>query len=301
MRPGDDWLEMLAEFVHDMRTPISAARGYIELMQAVGPLNEKQDKYADRAVGAIQQLERLVLNMLDVAWLDADKPLQLGVCDLKVLINEVIPFIQGLAERRGIAIDVQLSSTLGLVVGDARRLSAVLYNLTENAVKYSDENGSVTIRAYGMAESVTMSVRDSGVGIAPEEHARVFERFYRSEATSGGRVGSGLGLAIVKEIIEKHGGRVTLDSALRQGSTFTVVLPRVPPGAEAMVSAAEIESVLRHADHGDYFDGEPSEISDAVDDDTQESVDDRRDIADRLESDDHRDVDTRHGADGDPV
>ncbi len=273
MRPGDDWLEMLAEFVHDMRTPISAARGYIELMQAVGPLNEKQDKYAERAVGAIQQLERLVLNMLDVAWLDAEKPLQLGICDLKILVNEALPFIQGLAERRSIVLDVQLSSTLGLIVGDVRRLSAVIYNLTENAVKYSDERGSVTITAYGTPESVIVSVRDAGVGIAPEEHNSVFERFYRSEATSGGRVGSGLGLAIVREVVELHGGRVVLDSALKQGSTFTVTLPRIPPGADGVVAAAEIESVLRHADHGDYFDGEPSEISDAVDDDTQESAD----------------------------
>lgn len=281
MRPEDDWLEMLVEFVHDMRTPISAARGYMELMQTVGPLNEKQSKYAERAGVAIQQLERLVLNMLDVAWLDADKPLQLGVCDLAALIDDAMPFLRGIADRRGITIDIQISPTLGLNIGDSRRLSAVVYNLSENAVKYNNDRGSVTISAYGTHDTVTLSVADTGVGITPEDQPKVFDRFFRAEATSSSRAGSGLGLAIVREVVEMHQGHIALDSRVGRGTTFTLTLPRIPPGADTLVPPEDVASVLARLDRP-LDDGiASSEVSDSVDDDTQESIDMRIDRDDQ--------------------
>jgi signal transduction histidine kinase len=120
-----------------------------------------------------------------------------------------------------------------VVLGDAERLELVLVNLVENARKYSPPDARIEVRLGATDEAATVSVRDEGVGIPPEEQARIFDRFHRASDVDPGVAGMGLGLYIVQEIVRAHGGRIEVDSTPGQGSTFTVTLPRpaAPPEA----------------------------------------------------------------------
>lgn len=225
----DDWIEMLGVIAHDLRGPITAIKGFIELVQHAGPLNEKQQRYADRALGSLDHMQQLVGMLLDIAWLDADKPLELGTCDVGDLIDESVVMHEMAASKRNVKLHVDLSPNLGTILGDLQRLQQAIHNLVSNAIKYNREDGEIWIVARGERDQIEVSVRDSGYGIPPEELPLLFDPFYRANTNNAARIeGTGLGLAIVKAVIEKHQGKVWVDSVPDKGSTFTFTLPRRP-------------------------------------------------------------------------
>lgn len=272
IRP-EDWAELLDIVAHDLKTPITAVKGYIELIEQAGALNERQQMFAERAFSGLRRMEQLVTMLLDVTWIDTEKPLDWRTCDLRAMIDESVLLVESLATPRGISITVDAEPSLGTILGDARRLSQVFNNLLSNAIKYNHDNGLIEISAGGDSEWAYIRVRDTGIGIAPDEHAQVFDRFFRART---GRLieGTGLGLAIVKEVVERHGGSVRLESAPDVGSTFTVILPRRPDVIEGAHNTDDAAPHLPH-DHTESRDHHrettASEIGDAVEDDLQES------------------------------
>jgi signal transduction histidine kinase len=222
----------------------------------------------------------LVARLLELAWIDADRPLEPHETDLADLIAMVVELIEDQASRRKITIEVEIDPKLGTIQAEARRLEQVFLNLLSNAVKYNREGGKVwvTVANVNRKKEVQVTVRDTGQGIAPEEQESVFERFVRTQASKENKVeGTGLGLSIVKAVVEKHGGRLWLESVVGEGSTFIFVLPRRQRKTEHVTEEVTRDMVepeektLHHAEGTDYIIPQVTgEQVDVVDDSIQE-------------------------------
>jgi PAS domain S-box-containing protein len=227
--------QIIAVVSHELRTPLTAIKGYVELLLAgdAGELGEEQREFlgvvktnADRQAALIEDL--LDLSRMDTGQLALrEEAVALGPL-LQQLVRALLP--QTVAKRQ----QVRLAAPPDLppVAGDARRLGQVFTNLLANAHKYTPAGGQITVAAGADADPgwVWVDVRDTGVGLAPEEQARVFDKFYRAPNQAAGDGGGvGLGLAITHALVELHGGAITVRSAPGEGSTFRVVLPAAGP------------------------------------------------------------------------
>ena len=211
---------------HDLRTPLTTIRGYVELLPRVGPLNDVQRQFVERIERSTVNIVELIADLLDVSRIEAGLDKEMEPTDLARAVREVCASLRSTAEakRQVLTVDV---SPLSPILGNSRRLEQVVANLVGNAIKYTPEGGRIDVSLREDGDFVVLCVRDTGIGITPEEQARIFDKFYRvqTDATlpTGG---TGLGLSIVKSIVEKHKGRVWVDSTPGVGSVFTVVLPK---------------------------------------------------------------------------
>ncbi len=273
MQEPNSWVEIVSVIAHDLKTPITSVKGFIELMKHSGPLNERQEHFSERALSALKQMEGLVQRLLELAWIDADRPLEPQLCDLTLVIENAVAMLRDYADRRQIVLTVELDPDLGMVQADERRLDQVMVNLLSNAVKYNRKGGDVVVIARSLDDSVQVSVRDTGVGISEEDQQYVFERFFRSRTPHEEKIeGTGLGLSIVKAVIDKHGGQLWVESREGVGSTFTFTLPRVLRLSEGEDTTEEaISPRLDNAEGVDLAQSESlNEVIDAVDDNIQE-------------------------------
>jgi signal transduction histidine kinase len=171
-------------------------------------------------------MSQLVENLLDLGRIEAGLGLDIETVHLPELVDEVLETYRPTAVNKQIALEVELPAVMEPLKADPTLLRQAIANLVDNAIKFTAAGGSVTLQASQSETELTFQVTDTGVGIAPADQGRLFERFYRArrQETLKSR-GSGLGLAIVKSIIEQHGGRVWVESKLGSGSTFTIVVP----------------------------------------------------------------------------
>ena len=237
--------EMRSDFVanvsHELRTPLSILRGYIETLldnpktsaKELARILEVMERHSKR-------LGLLVDDLLTLAQLEsANSSLQLSEVNLSELFGRVVrDWEKKLVEKR-LKMMVDLPATVAIVRADETRLQEVLYNLLDNAVKYSHEKGEIRLRAEQSDNGeIALSVSDSGVGIGKNDLPRIFERFYRADkARSPESIrGTGLGLSIVKHIAQLHGGRVEAESELGKGTTIRVLLPLQLSNAAASVT-----------------------------------------------------------------
>jgi signal transduction histidine kinase len=224
--------KLKAEFVsvasHELKTPLSVIAGYLQLLQeeTFGPLNEKQKKTLSTIGVQAGNLSLLVKQLLDVSRFEA------GGGRLNPRLSPIAPFLEDLehafrvlANQRGIDFNVEREEgTPDEVEWDPDRMNEVLGNLLSNAFKFTSRGGAVEVRARPGEGGIRISVRDTGVGIPPDQLPRIFDKFYQAGNQAAG-VGTGLGLAIAKEIVEAHGGQITCDSTVGVGTTFTISLP----------------------------------------------------------------------------
>lgn len=268
-----DAAELLSIAAHELKTPIGAVKGYIELIGQAGELNDKQRQFIDRALVGIQQMEYLVLDLLDMARLDSGMEPELQLCNIRALIEDAIDVQMGVAAERGIDVYIEIDDTVASIPVDEKMLRQVFSNLTSNAIKYNRNDGNVWIRARNERDHVIISIEDTGMGISQEDQERVFERFFRAPETARLRVeGSGLGLAITQAIIEKHGGSIWLESIVGEGTIFYFTLPLQQisgdgadrDASEGIQPGERIESIT--AVHPQVN----SEQTDSVDDNLQE-------------------------------
>lgn len=258
--------ELISNLVHDLKTPLSAVKGFIELIQASGKLNEKQEYFAEKAFSGLKRMELMISNLLDFARIESDIPLELTEIDVPRLIQDSLSMIGEMATGRGIEVHVEIDANLKAIKGDARLLGHVLTNLLSNAVKYNRDNGTIWVTISDEERYVRFEVRDTGIGIPIEDQPRVFERFFRVKQGREQRIdGNGLGLAIAQAIIHKHGGRIWLDSVPSQGSTFSFVLPHENQTLDGFSPTSPLSKSYEIAYQG------PSEPIDDVDDQWQES------------------------------
>jgi two-component system, OmpR family, phosphate regulon sensor histidine kinase PhoR len=225
--------EMRADFVanasHELRTPLASLSGFIETL--LGPARDDQEA-RERFLGIMQaqatRMARLIDDLLSLSRIELNAHVYPDKeVDLVPIVRQVADGLQPLARDRGVDVHVDAPAGQFVVKGDRDELLRVFENLVENALKYAASGKRVDIwLARDEGREVRVAVRDQGPGIAPEHLPRLTERFYRVDVSeSRAQGGTGLGLALVKHILNRHGGRLTIDSTLGQGATFTAHLP----------------------------------------------------------------------------
>lgn len=213
---------------HDLQNPITAVRGFADLVQKFGDLNEQQERFIVRAQQTTTKLYEMVETLVDLAWVEAGMPLEHRPIQLRDLINRAVSQVSAMARQHQIIIAVSVQNPMPTVMGDLKRLEFVIHALLHNAILYSYPEQTVAIHGWGDDAEVYCSVADRGVGIADDEIERVFDRMYRSrDLEVQEKAGGGLGLTMAKTIVERHGGDIWASSNLGEGSTFTFVLPKV--------------------------------------------------------------------------
>jgi signal transduction histidine kinase len=224
--------EFLANMSHELRTPLNAVIGFSEVLseRMFGDLNDKQEEYLKDILESGRHLLSLINDILDLSKIEAGRmELERSEFDLPDAIDTGLLLMRERAARKDIAVGREVDPCLGRVSGDERKLKQVLLNLLSNAVKFTGAGGRIDVRAAvrdGMAE---ISVADTGVGIAPEDQAAVFEEFRQVGDTAKRVEGTGLGLALARKFVELHGGRIWVTSQPGVGSTFTFTIPIQPP------------------------------------------------------------------------
>ncbi|TWS21120.1 HAMP domain-containing histidine kinase [Tsukamurella asaccharolytica] len=208
---------------HELRTPLTSIRGFAELYRQGA--TDDTGFVMSRIESEAERMGLLVEDLLLLARLDARRPLATDTVDLVAVADDVVHAAQAREPSRDIALEAE-AGTVELS-GDRDRLHQVVTNLVSNALRHTPDEATVRVRLVEEPGAVVLSVTDTGPGMEPDEAARVFERFYRTDSSrSRGSGGAGLGLSIVHGIVERHGGTVTVDTAPGEGATFTVRLPR---------------------------------------------------------------------------
>jgi len=224
--------DFVANVSHELKTPVGALQLLSEALLDALDDPEAARRFAERIHHESNRLGRLVSELLELSRLQGGEPLpQPEPVSVDRIINEVLDRSRTAASAKNITI-VPVGQRGLIIHGTERQLVTALANLVDNAIAYSPENTVVTISASWEQDKVELSVIDEGIGIAPEDQKRIFERFYRADpARSRATGGTGLGLAIVKHIATNHGGQVSVTSTVGKGSKFTLRLPGSPPGA----------------------------------------------------------------------
>jgi GAF domain-containing protein len=219
--------EFLANMSHELRTPLNAIIGFSEvLLQGIfGPLNDKQREYQDDVLTSGKHLLTLINDILDLSKIEAGRmELEPTTFTMAAALDSGFTIVRERAARHGITLRAELPKDLPPVEADERKVKQILYNLLSNAVKFTPDGGRVEVRASAQDGELRIDVRDTGIGIAPEDQARVFEEF-RQVGRERSREGTGLGLTLTKRFVELHGGRLWLESEPGKGSTFSFTLP----------------------------------------------------------------------------
>jgi signal transduction histidine kinase len=229
--------EFLANMSHELRTPLNAILGFSEVLaeRMFGEVNEKQAEYLQDILSSGRHLLSLINDILDLSKVEAGRlELELGRFHLPTALDNVLTLVRGRATRHGITLTQTVDERLGDIVADERKVKQILVNLLSNAVKFTPEGGRVGLTATVAADGVTIAVTDTGVGIAPEDQAAIFEEFRQVGLDDARRQeGTGLGLTLAKKFVELHGGRIWLQSQVGQGSTFSFTLPVRPAGGSS--------------------------------------------------------------------
>jgi PAS domain S-box-containing protein len=217
---------LIARVSHELRTPITIAKGALELASTEPDLRTR-NKLNKIAIEALLRQNMIVGDLLEAAAFSKGMPkLKLKAIDLGEAINLNVAELESLAQRKGIEIKVSVPKDLPRVKADFDRLGHVLRNLIHNAVKFNKEKGEVTIDVHKKDSFLEVCISDTGTGIAREHLDKIFDRFYQADSSLTRRYGgTGMGLAIVKEIVEAHGGRITVESEVGRGSRFCFTLP----------------------------------------------------------------------------
>jgi len=221
--------EFLANMSHELRTPLNAIIGFSEVLseRMFGELNEKQADYLKDIHESGRHLLSLINDILDLSKIEAGRmDLEISTFDLPTALSNAMTLVRERAQRHGIGLSLEVDKRLGAFQADERKFKQIVLNLLSNAVKFTPDGGRVDVSARKHDGKIEVAVRDTGIGIAPGDHAAVFEEFkqvgrdYTKKAE-----GTGLGLTLTKRFVELHGGAISLESALGKGSTFTVTLP----------------------------------------------------------------------------
>ena len=218
--------ELVATVSHDLKQPLSVMNGYLELLQMSHHLDTRGENFVRMIARSIDHMRHLIDDVLDLAKIESGIALQIEPVQIEKLILECTENVSALAENKSIQIASDLAPNLPKIAGDPNRLRQIFSNLIGNAVKYTQRGGSVHVMIEALDHNLRFTVRDNGMGISPEEQARIFDRFYRVRRPETENIeGTGLGLAIVKKLIEAHKGTIGVESSVGEGTAFYVTLP----------------------------------------------------------------------------
>ncbi len=219
--------EFVATVSHDLRYPLTTMRGYATMLEMVGELNEQQMGYVKKILTSVDGMNQLVTSLLDLGRIDAGVDLNLEMVPVQEIVDRVVGALQLQASQKQVVISSDISQhAIPLIEADYALLQQALHNLVENAVIYTEPRGKISVRVEPDKDQMVFTVVDTGIGIAPVDLPRIFEKFYRGgQKEAKKRQGTGLGLAIVKSIADRHKGRVWVESQLGKGSAFHLAIP----------------------------------------------------------------------------
>jgi signal transduction histidine kinase len=224
--------EFLANMSHELRTPLNAVIGFSEVLgeRMFGDLNDKQAEYVQDILSSGRHLLSLINDILDLAKVEAGRvELELAPFSLPAALDGTLTLVRERAGRHGLTLSLAVEGGIDEIVADERKIRQVILNLLSNAVKFTPDGGRVEVRVVPANGSVEISVLDTGIGIAPEDQAVIFEEFRQVGSDyARKREGTGLGLALARRFVELHGGKIRVESAVGQGSTFTFTIPVRP-------------------------------------------------------------------------
>lgn len=245
----DNQAEFTSTVSHDLRLPLTYVKGYVDMLPMVGEFNDRQRAFAEKIQNGINQMSDLVEKILDASRLDPEGNyrLQREPCDIIKMVNEVAATHAAAAERNGQTLLTETAPNIPILQLDDMMMRRALNNLTDNAIKYTPQNGTITVRAEVRDDTLLLSVRDTGKGISAEDQRTLFTRFRRIRNKDNFRVrGNGLGLYIVKRVAELHGGDAWVESAVGQGSTFYI---KIPLSGENLIGSGRLpEQESAHAE-----------------------------------------------------
>ena len=218
--------DLIAEIVHEMRTPLNSVVAYADLMQRPAATQEQRLQFASIIQHEAERISEMTNNFLDLARLQSGRAsLAQDPVDLGTVIHMAVNVLKPQADTKQIVLSVDVPPAPPSIMGDAQRLHQVLLNLLSNAIKYCDSGDQVTVSVRCDENQVTVSVADTGPGIPADALPSIFDRFYRVPGSESRAVGTGLGLAITQQIIEAHGGEISVSSEEGHGATFVFTLP----------------------------------------------------------------------------
>jgi signal transduction histidine kinase len=221
--------EFLANMSHELRTPLNAIIGFSEVMLSgmTGPMADKQKEFTNDIRDSGKHLLGLINDILDLSKIEAGR-MELDVVrfNLRQAMDNALTLVRGRAERHGISLETVVDPEVGEYDGDERKFKQIMLNLLTNAVKFTPQGGTVTMAAKRVNGDYVFSVKDTGIGIAAEDHSKVFEEFKQVGTDYARKAeGTGLGLTLTRKLVQLHGGEISLESELGKGSTFTFNLP----------------------------------------------------------------------------
>jgi signal transduction histidine kinase len=191
----------------------------------VGELNEQQQSFLHKIQRGVESVTEMVSDLLDLGRIEAEARMEMEACNLGALIERTASALESTADLRKQELQIDVEPDLPPVIGNPMRLGQVINNLVGNAIKYTPNGGRVIVSATADQEQIIVTIEDNGIGIPADELPHIFEKFYRVKSPeTDDIIGSGLGLSLVKSIVEKHNGRVWVESQVGKGSAFTVVL-----------------------------------------------------------------------------
>jgi signal transduction histidine kinase len=225
--------EFLANMSHELRTPLNAIIGFSDVMLngMAGPMSDEQKEFALDIRDSGKHLLTLINDILDLSKIEAGRmELDIARFDLQTAMDNAMTLVQGRAERHGIKLETEISPAVSDYNGDERKFKQIVINLLSNAVKFTPEGGKVKLAADRVNGAYSISVSDTGIGIAPEDQEKIFEEFKQVGSDYARKAeGTGLGLTLTRKLVELHGGRISVESEPGKGSTFTFSLPITTP------------------------------------------------------------------------
>ncbi|MGD1118871.1 MAG: ATP-binding protein [Dehalococcoidales bacterium] len=220
--------DFIANISHELRTPIASLKALVETLQN-GAINDQKiaEDFLQRMQVETDKLTQMVAELGELSRIESGElALKLGPVDMSRLIKHVAERLKTQAQRAQLNLKLDLSPGLPRIMGDENRIEQVLVNLVHNAIKFTPQNGKITISSKVESDNLLVKITDTGIGIPADDLPRIFERFYKVDrARSGG--GTGLGLSIAKHIVQAHGGNIQVESEEGKGSSFTFTLPIV--------------------------------------------------------------------------
>ena len=212
---------------HDLRSPLTAILGYVELIERVGPTTQQQKDFIQRVQISVHNITSLINDLLDLGRIEAGFDTRKEVVSLTSIVQYAADGLVGRANEKSLQLAIAMPDNLPAVLGNPVRLRQMLSNLISNAIKFTPPGGKITVTSRAEAGQVIIQVSDTGPGIPNADQPYIFDKFYRGSNTPIDMPGTGLGLAIVRSIVENHMGRIWVESTPGQGATFTVVLPTI--------------------------------------------------------------------------
>ena len=216
----------IANVSHDFRSPLTSIKGYLEAIIDGTIPPEMYEKYLTRVISETERLTKLTQGMLTLNSLDSKGYLSRSSFDINRVIKDTAASFEGTCGKKNINFELTFSDNIQMVYADLGKIQQVLYNLIDNAIKFSHQDSTIYIQTRIKNEKIFVSVKDTGIGIPKDSVKKIFDRFYKSDLSRGkDKKGTGLGLAIVKEIIQAHGENIDVVSTEGVGSEFIFSLP----------------------------------------------------------------------------